>query len=36
MTKMMMITYNEAIDIEVMELLEKNTLKNYTKIKILI
>ena len=30
--KMIMITYNEAIDMEVMELLENCGLKNYTKI----
>lgn len=33
MTKMVMITYNEAIDDEVMEVLENCALKNYTKIK---
>lgn len=31
MTKMVMIIYNEAIDMEVMEVLQKCTLKNYTK-----
>lgn len=30
--KMIMITYNEAIDMEVMEMLENYGLKNYTKI----
>ena len=30
--KMVMITYNEAIDMEVMEALERSALKNYTKI----
>lgn len=30
--KMIMITYNEAIDIDVMETLENCSLKNYTKI----
>ena len=30
--KMIMITYNEAIDMEVMEILENCGLKNYTKI----
>ena len=32
MDKMVMITYNEAIDAEVMELLSQCTLKSYTKI----
>lgn len=32
MNKMIMIAYNEAIDDEVMELMEKCSLKNYTKI----
>ena len=32
MKKMVMITYNEAIDMEVMEVLEHCALKNYTKI----
>lgn len=31
MTKMVMIVYNEAIDSEVMEVLENCALKNYTK-----
>lgn len=31
--KMVMVVYNEAIDIEVMELLESCALKNYTQIK---
>ncbi|MBI5873321.1 MAG: hypothetical protein HZB36_04170 [Candidatus Omnitrophica bacterium] len=31
MTKMVMVVYNEAIDIEVMEALQKCGLKNYTK-----
>lgn len=31
--KMVMIIYNEAMDIEVMELLESCTMKNYTKMK---
>jgi nitrogen regulatory protein PII len=31
MTKMVMVVYNEAIDIEVMEALKKCGLKNYTK-----
>ncbi|MDO9542331.1 MAG: hypothetical protein Q7J98_08415 [Kiritimatiellia bacterium] len=30
--KMIMITYNEAVDMEIMELLENCGLKNYTKI----
>ena len=30
--RMVMITYNEAIDMEIMEALEKSGLKNYTKI----
>lgn len=30
--KMVMIVYNEAIDMEVMEVLPRNGLKNYTKI----
>ena len=32
MNKMVMITYNEAIDSDVMEVLERCTMKNYTKI----
>lgn len=32
MTRMVMIAYNEAIDMEVMEVLENCSLKNYTKI----
>ena len=32
MTKMVMIVYNEALDIEAVELLEKASLENYTKI----
>ncbi len=32
MTKMVMIVYNEALDMEAMELLENASLKNYTKI----
>lgn len=32
MTKMVMVTYNEAIDTEVMEVLTSCGLKNYTKI----
>ncbi|MDD5291619.1 MAG: hypothetical protein PHY46_00330 [Candidatus Omnitrophica bacterium] len=31
MTKMVMITYNEAIDLEVMEVLNSCGIKNYTK-----
>jgi hypothetical protein len=31
MTKMVMIVYNEAIDMEVMEVMQKCSLKNYTK-----
>lgn len=30
--RMVMVTYNEAIDMEIMEALEKSGLKNYTKI----
>jgi hypothetical protein len=33
MMKMLMLSYNEAIDDEIMEILESCTLKNYTKIK---
>ncbi|MDD5116221.1 MAG: hypothetical protein PHW98_04060 [Candidatus Omnitrophica bacterium] len=33
MMKMLMLCYNEAIDDEIMEILESCTLKNYTKIK---
>ena len=32
MLKMVMIAYNEAIDMEVMEIMEKCNLKNYTKV----
>jgi len=32
MNKMVMIIYNEAIDMEVMEVLEKSGLTNYTKV----
>ena len=32
MNKMVLITYNEALDTEVMELLEKSESKNYTKV----
>ncbi|MDD5194915.1 MAG: hypothetical protein PHQ96_04460 [Candidatus Omnitrophica bacterium] len=32
MLKMVMIAYNEAIDMEVMEMMEKGNLKNYTKV----
>ncbi|OGX16546.1 MAG: hypothetical protein A2166_01315 [Omnitrophica WOR_2 bacterium RBG_13_41_10] len=32
MLKMVMIAYNEAIDMEVMEMMEKCNLKNYTKV----
>lgn len=32
MLKMVIIAYNEAIDMEVMEMMEKCSLKNYTKV----
>jgi len=32
MLKMVIIAYNEAIDLEVMEMMEKCNLKNYTKV----